>query len=68
MFHQVKIIDPKGKVKKILSPKKLSKSYWGEFFDPDNKSRQKSPRRKKTKPIKNNKVDMSYDDVYFSED
>ena len=32
MFHQVKILDKKGKVKKVLSSKKLSKNYWNSFF------------------------------------
>ena len=32
MFHEVKILDKKGKVKKILSSKKLSKDYWNSFF------------------------------------
>ena len=32
MFHQVKIFDKKGKVKKVLSSKKLSKDYWNSFF------------------------------------
>ncbi|MBC8283519.1 MAG: hypothetical protein H8E32_06870 [Nitrospinae bacterium] len=32
MFHEVKIFDKKGKVKKVLSSKKLSKDYWESFF------------------------------------
>ena len=32
MFHEVKIFDKKGKVKKILSSKKLSKDYWDSFY------------------------------------
>ena len=32
MFHQVKIFDKTGKVKKVLSSKKLSKDYWNSFF------------------------------------
>ena len=32
MFHQVKIFDKKGKMKKILSSKKLSKDYWSSFY------------------------------------
>ena len=31
MFHEVKIIDKKGKIKKILSSKKLSKDYWNSI-------------------------------------
>lgn len=33
MFHEVKIFDKKGKVKKVLSSKKLSKEYWNSFFN-----------------------------------
>lgn len=32
MFHEVKIFDKKGKVKKVLSSKKLSHEYWDSFF------------------------------------
>jgi len=32
MFYPVKIKDGKGKVKKVLSPKKLSKDYWDNYF------------------------------------
>ena len=32
VFHEVKIFDKKGKVKKILSRKKLSKNYWDLFY------------------------------------
>ena len=32
MFNEVKIFDNKGKVKKVLSSKKLSKDYWNSFF------------------------------------
>ncbi len=32
MFYPVKIKDGKGKVKKVLSPKKLSQDYWDNYF------------------------------------
>ncbi|HCK69101.1 MAG TPA: hypothetical protein DHW17_07450 [Nitrospina sp.] len=32
MFHEVKIFDKKGKIKKVLSSKKLSNKYWDSFF------------------------------------
>ena len=32
MFHEVKIFDKKGNVKRILSRKKLSKNYWDSFY------------------------------------
>ena len=33
MFHEVKIFDKKGKVKKVLSSEKLSAEYWNSFFN-----------------------------------
>lgn len=36
MFHEVKILDPNGNLKKVLSGKELSKRYWGEFHDGEN--------------------------------
>lgn len=33
MFHEVKIFDKKGKVKKVLSSKKLSTEHWNSFFN-----------------------------------
>jgi hypothetical protein len=33
MFHEVKIFDKMGKVKKVLSSKKLSAEYWNSFFN-----------------------------------
>lgn len=32
MFYPVKIKDDKGKVKKVLPSKKLSKDYWDNYF------------------------------------
>jgi hypothetical protein len=33
MFHEIKIFDKKGKVKKVLSGKNLSSEYWNSFFN-----------------------------------
>jgi hypothetical protein len=45
MFYEVRIFDPKGELKKVLSPKRLSNKFWssGEknligFGDMDNSS------------------------------
>ena len=46
MFHEVKIFDKKGKVKKVLSSKKLSNKYWDSFFhNPLSKAMQKKKGR-----------------------
>ena len=33
MFHEVKIFDKKGKIKKVLSSNNLSTEYWSFFFN-----------------------------------
>ncbi|MBT3923515.1 MAG: hypothetical protein HOL15_02995 [Nitrospinaceae bacterium] len=58
MFHEVKIFDKKGKVKKVLSSKKLSSEYWNSFFhNPFSESMQKG---KKTDP--KSKTNANVDD------
>ena len=68
MFYEVRIIDRKGNIKKVLSRKFLSKRYWNSFFKSDNKteSAKKSIIKKENKPDKKNKV--GYENFYFSED
>ncbi|MBI4389092.1 MAG: hypothetical protein HY580_02845 [Nitrospinae bacterium] len=31
MFYEVRILDPKGKIKRVLTSKELSKRYWQGF-------------------------------------
>ena len=46
MFHEVKIFDKKGKIKKVLSSTKLSNKYWDSFFhNPLSESMQKKKGR-----------------------
>ena len=46
MFHEVKIFDKKGKIKKVLSSKKLRNKYWDSFFyNPMSESMQKKKGR-----------------------
>ncbi len=54
MFHEVKIFDKKGKVKKVLSSKKLSNDYWKSFFNnalSDTALKRKGRKRKQQKNI-----------------
>lgn len=32
MFYEVKVLDAKGKIKKVISPKTLSDRFWKENF------------------------------------
>ncbi len=45
MFYEVRILDSEGNVKKILSSKKLSSSYWKGFYE---KIKGRSPSRSGT--------------------
>ncbi len=31
MFYEVRIFNPKGNLKKVVSPRELSKAYWNSF-------------------------------------
>ena len=50
MFHQVKIFDKKGKVKKVLSSKNLSKDYWNSFFKMGETTKSKGREGKQKEP------------------
>ena len=72
MFYPVKILNPKGKVKKIITPKSLSQRYWGDFFNPNikplnNKYKMKSREsQKKTKTEEEQLLELQ--ETFFSED
>ena len=71
MFYPVKILNSKGKVKKVVAPKSLSQRYWGDFFDQNIKKNNRTLKlkgwktQKKTESQKDQ--NMSYEDIYFSE-
>jgi hypothetical protein len=65
MFHEVKIIDKQGKVKKVVSSKTLSKRYWEDIANANLKGI-KIKGSKSKKPVKSaNNTGLSYDDLYF---
>jgi len=72
MFYPVKVLNFKGKVKKIITPKSLSQRYWGDFFDQNTKKKNRALKAKdrKTRKMTESQKDqtMSYEDIYFSED
>ncbi|GJL79548.1 MAG: hypothetical protein NPINA01_25370 [Nitrospinaceae bacterium] len=51
MFYEVKILNPKGKVKKVVSPSQLSKRYWNDFYIKLNPARDEKSRRKQRSSI-----------------
>ena len=52
MFHEVKIFDKKGNIKKVLSSKELNNQYWNSFF---NNSCRELPQRAKGRGKKSEK-------------
>ena len=65
MFHEVKVFDKKGKVKKVLSSKKLSNDYWKNFFNnalSDNAQKRKGRKQKKQK-----NVDFDDENLYLTD-
>ena len=50
MFHEVKIFDKKGKVKKVFPSKKLSKDYWNTFFEMGKPTKNKGKKGRKKDP------------------
>ena len=63
MFHEVRILDPNGKVKKVLSSKILSRRYWESFFEHPGAGKKAGKPGPKPK-----KGDKEYDESFFSED
>ena len=63
MFHEVKIFDKTGKIKKVFPSKKLSKEYWNTFFEMGKPTKNKGKKGKKKEP----KV-VDYDDENLSSD
>ncbi len=50
MFYEVRVLNSKNKVKKIISSQQLSKKYWNEFETQFNPS---TPKKGKSKPKSN---------------
>ena len=57
MFHEVKIFDKKGEVKKVLSGKNLSSEYWNSFFNNPLSDAKKKGKGRGQKPQKSTDCD-----------
>ena len=57
MFHEIKIFDKKGKVKKVLSGKNLSSEYWNSFFNNPLSDANKKGKSRGQKPQNNTDCD-----------
>jgi len=57
MFHEVKIFDKKGEVKKVLSGKNLISEYWNSFFNNPLSDAKKKSKGRGLKPQNNTDFD-----------
>ena len=65
MFHEVKIFDKKGKVKKVLSSNKLSSEYWNSFFNNPLSDLKKKVKGRSQKP--QNNIDCDDENLEWSD-
>ena len=66
MFYPVRIFNRKGKLKKEVAPKSLSKKYWDQFNNSSNKNIQISTR--KVRQMVDYDPQAERDENLFSED
>ncbi len=66
MFYPVRIFNKRGKLKKEITSKTLSQSYWSKVFDPDRKNIQITVPGLTKKDRE--KLGWELDDISFSED
>ena len=53
MFYEVRVLDRKNKIKKIITSQQLSRKYWDQFEFKFNSSTAKPKGTKKEQPQKN---------------
>ncbi len=69
MFNEVRILDAKGKIKKVVSSKVLSRIYWKSFFDsPVSGAPTKNTKERGRKSKKTDSPNVDLDESFFSED
>jgi hypothetical protein len=60
MFYEVKILDPQGKVKKVLSRQELGKRHWKDFFIANAEKRKASINNLRVPGWLKKKLDLEY--------
>ena len=66
MFYPVRVFNKRGKLKKEITSKALSQSYWGKVFDPARKNIQIAVKGISKKDRE--QLGWALDDINFSED
>jgi hypothetical protein len=60
MFYDVKIINPQGKIKKIISRQELGKRHWKDFFIANTDKRKVSTNSPRVPGWLKQKLDVEY--------
>jgi len=64
MFHEVRVLSPKGEVKEVIPSDNLSDAYWQNFEQAENKISLTSTGRGKVPRWVKEKLDMEYAEAY----
>ena len=64
MFHEVRIFNPDGKIKQVVSSNKLSQLYWQQFMDGENNISLVSTGRAKVPTWVKRRLDQEYPDFF----
>ena len=61
MFYDVKILNPQGKIKKIVTGQELSTRYWNAYYHAEANKTLNSSGQKQVLSWVKKKLDMEYD-------
>jgi hypothetical protein len=64
MFHEVRVLSPKGELKEVIPSDNLSDKYWENFEQAENKISLTSTGRGKVPRWVKEKLDMEYAESY----
>jgi hypothetical protein len=63
MFHPVRVLNPKGKVKAIISEKELSQAYWDRYFNAEDSYNMVQSNSRQVPTWVKKRLDVEYSDL-----
>ena len=64
MFHPVRVLNPNGKVKAIISEEELSRKYWNQYFNAEDSYNMVQSNSKVVPTWVKKKLDIEYSDSH----
>lgn len=64
MFHEVRIFNPEGKIKKVVSGDQLSRMFWQQFRDAEDKVSLVTTGRAKVPTWVKQRLDQEYPEFF----